>query len=58
MDEDVSEDEVDEPKPLLAVHEKGIEWLPWVIPPIRGTERIWIRQRDEAPEWLALLYGA
>lgn len=54
---DLTDDEETEPKALMSPHDKDVDWLPWIINPVRGTERIWIRQKDEAPEWLPLLFG-
>lgn len=49
-------DEEDDGKKLMDPHEKRLDALPWIISPVRSTEKIWIRVKDEAPEWLPLLF--
>jgi hypothetical protein len=48
--------ENDADEPLMAHHERSLNALPWIKAPVKGTEKIWVRAEDEAPEWLPLLF--
>ena len=46
----------DDEKPLMVSHEKSLSALPWIMAPMKNDEKLWIRAKDEAPEWLPLLF--
>jgi hypothetical protein len=46
----------DDEKCLMEPHDKVLIAVPWVTKPVSSTEKFWVRERDEAPEWLALLF--
>lgn len=52
----VDEHENDAGEPLMAHHERPLNALPWIKAPVKGSEEIWVRAKDEAPEWLPLLF--
>ena len=46
----------DDKLPLMARYDKSLKPLPWIKAPVTGSEWIWVKAKDEAPEWLSLLF--